>query len=243
MNALTRASRESHQLEVQPQPDERAELEALIEEARRRARRRRTGLVAGVSFVVLLAVGLYVLLSAGGGRPTDSSAARSAARLTGSHRTGILTGLIRSAIQPSDPAYSGLPGHVIVFEPSGRVVARAELHGFGHHFQLALPAGRYQINEGSKKAMAAQLRTSSCKRTTPLTSWSGSNARTIEVTADRTFSWSSGTGLPCGGACQRLCSCHELIGSRHCEHYQRALTGRRGSGARVRRARGLFGSV
>ena len=153
MTLLTPPSRSDHAEEAL-----RDELEALIEDARRRARRRRARYVSVIALAALVAGGLYALTSGPPIGPRPSPAVLSAPRLRGEHGTGVLTGLIRSAVMPSDPAYSGMPGLVIVFKPSGHVVARETLRGFGHHFRLVLPAGRYQVNVRSEKGDGCPMR-------------------------------------------------------------------------------------
>jgi hypothetical protein len=54
-------------VEAPPEPPEQDELDALIEEARRRARRRRLGIVAVLVTAGLVSAALYIALSGGGG--------------------------------------------------------------------------------------------------------------------------------------------------------------------------------
>jgi hypothetical protein len=54
-------------VEAPPRPPEQDELDALIEEARRRARRRRLGIVAVLVTAGLASAALYIALSGGGG--------------------------------------------------------------------------------------------------------------------------------------------------------------------------------
>jgi hypothetical protein len=108
-------------VETRPREQEASdELEALIEEARRRARRRRIGYLA-LAAGVALAAGIYLLLGGGGGgarsggSPSNQPGAASA---PGSNADSISTGYrcptTIAALRRSRPG-SGIPGCMVHF--------------------------------------------------------------------------------------------------------------------------------
>jgi hypothetical protein len=89
----------------------------------------------------LCLTGLCVLVSAacGGGLATaDRSSPPSA----------VVTGVIHFVGGPYTAKKRPAPGLVSVFEPSGALVTRRRIHGWGHHFRVELSPGKYELNVG-----------------------------------------------------------------------------------------------